>query len=505
MSEKWGQNRRQNGAGNILITSIGRTLALLGLLLAVIIAVPTSHANASSALWDKYGYTVTIHGTLTRYNPFDLTKGQETTISLGGLQTKSNKLKEKIAELKNKKSELEKIVHKKWVTLSESKDMYSKLKQKAEELRHFAGNLGGYIFKKSELLNVDPTYSEELAPLHKSHQEANRNAEKAKEKLEEFYDGAFYENSQAKQKADTEVLDVDLKIEKLEGQLKEVKALQNSLYPTQPGGAHQIMKGLPPDADFLYRLSNMNWWVNTDLRHIDESDGARLIKGAMTGVMTGGDMKLGENSGIGFGIGYGHSDLTQTDPFGGANIDSNGGNLMMRGYWGPSSDLLFDASLSYGYARFKNVRPTFSDEYTTHAFGLGFGANVASDFSPLWRGEARLGWSGSHSIRKDSTDTSGFYNNRLTSNFGKATLSGRLLRKFTSGNGHIFADAALNAVNNDDSPANYDTRPFDAEIGAGIQVKLGGTAVLTGRGFIASLGRENRDEYGGSLKISFNF
>ncbi|MCP4199475.1 MAG: autotransporter domain-containing protein [Proteobacteria bacterium] len=293
-------------------------------------------------------------------------------------------------------------------------------------------------------------------------------------------------------KTENQYNDVTYKAEMIRSQLEKA-------------GKNQIMTGSPPDANFLYRLGNMNWWVNTDLRHIDESGGARLIKGTLGGVMTGGDMKLGDNSGIGFGIGYGHSSLTQTDPFGGAEIDSSGLNLMTRGYWGPNSNLLFDASLSYGFARFENVRPTFSDKYSTHAFGISFGANAARDFSPLWRGEARLGWSGSHSIRKASTDTSGFYNNRLTSNFGKATLSGRLMRKFEGGNGHVFADATLNAVTNDDSPANYDEQPFDAEIGAGFRVKLGGAAVLTGRGFIASLGRKNRDEYGGSLKISFNF
>jgi hypothetical protein len=502
MSEKRDQNKRQNGAPNLLMIPVRRTLVLAGLLLSVAIAISASPVNASSALWDKFGYTVTIHGTLTVFNPFDVTGGGneidiDDITKLDTLLERRKRLKQDIDQLKTKANSFDFKAHNKNV-LARMTENYMKDDQKKIEYHNDVIDSSKLLLeiKKKELS------TKEILEVSKSIETSQSEISKIKIKIKQ-------------KKEDIRNYDNDDKIYSAEAKrLKSVIAKSESrmtklntaiVRHRDKIGQHQTMAGPPPDADFPYRLDNMNWWVNTDLRHTDESDGARLIKGTMTGVMTGGDMKLGENSGIGFGIGYGHSDLTQTDPFGGANIDSKGVNLMTRGYWGPNSNLLFDASLSYGFARFKNVRSTFSDKYNTHALGVSFGANAARDFSPLWRGEARLGWSASHSIRKASTDTSGFYNNRLTSNFGKATLSGRLMRKFASGNGHIFADAALNAVTKDDSPANYDEQPFDEEIGAGFGVKLGGQAVLTGRGFIASLDRKNRDEYGGSLKIGFNF
>ncbi len=267
---------------------------------------------------------------------------------------------------------------------------------------------------------------------------------------------------------------------------------------------YQTAAGTPPDADFLYRLGSMDWWASGDLRFFDESGGPRLIEGTRLGTMVGADMRLGPNSGIGFGFGYNTSNMTQTDAFGGGTLKSHGLDLMARGYWGPNPNLLFDASLSYGYGSMKNTRPTFSDSFNTHTFTYGAGVNVAHDFSDLWRGEGRLGWTGTHTIREASVDTSGFAMGRMFSDTGVATLSGRLLRDFEAGNGFMFVDGALNMVTNE-TVAAFDTQKVDGEIGAGVQAGLGNGMSLSARAFVGALGRHERTEYGGSVKLEFAF
>ncbi len=62
--------------------------------------------------------------------------------------------------------------------------------------------------------------------------------------------------------------------------------------------------GLPPDADALYHLKNIRWWAEAHCRHSDETGTVLFGKSTTAGVMMGGDMRLGSNSGIGFGVGY---------------------------------------------------------------------------------------------------------------------------------------------------------------------------------------------------------
>ncbi len=78
---------------------------------------------------------------------------------------------------------------------------------------------------------------------------------------------------------------------------------------------------------------------------------------------------------------------------------------MIRGYWGSSADLLFDASVAYGHRDNKHQRVGFSDTYNLHNAGFGVGVNVFRELTPLWRAEGRLGWSRSWTIREASTDT----------------------------------------------------------------------------------------------------
>ena len=280
--------------------------------------------------------------------------------------------------------------------------------------------------------------------------------------------------------------------------LAEVASLIERLTQAQ---THQVATGLPPDADFLYRLQNVRWWTSANLSHDDESKSARGGTSTSGSVMVGGDLRLDDNAGAGFGIGY----TTSTARVGGRRTTSDGLNLVLRGYWGRSSALLFDVSAAYGFNHNTGNNAGVTDNYNVHNLGFGFGVNKARNFNRLWRVEGRLGYSASWTIREASTDSAGVRQARATNSFGRATLSGRLLRKFESGAGHLFADARISAVTHDDSTANQDKKPFEGEVGAGFYTRLGEVAALTARGFYGGIGRKARESYGGSLNLGFDF
>jgi len=301
-------------------------------------------------------------------------------------------------------------------------------------------------------------------------------------------------------------VDVIIKLkEDLQKARSELDALVSRRQGTQQNKQHQVKTPMPPDANLLYRLKEMDWWLSANSTRIDEGSGPRLSEGTITGTMIGGNMRLGNNSGIGFGVGYGTSDLKQTDLFGGGKVESDGLNLMVNGFLGMNENILFDGTLTYSYSSFENRRPTLTDSYDVYAFGTGVGVNMIRQINQYLSTESRIGWFGSYSTRKESTDTTGFRIGEMTSNFGRATARLQLLCNVNNQRGKIYSDVAIHMVTNDNSPANFDNDPFEAEVGVGFKGKLNDIFSASARAFIASIGRDHRDEYGGSISFGIDF
>ena len=427
----------------------------------------TTPASAAGADWYDFVWTTffPIGGSLVRY-PFDVAEEYDDAGAISDLLAESNALENEIEAMRNYREQL-------------LRDLNNKL----DERRREQDKLADLIRKNEEAFD---NYYETFAAL--------KDQEELIDRLGREADAIAAESR-----------GLGAEIQNQEARLNRINGALEMAVKDRQSGQNQIMTGLPPDADFAYRLGNMNWSVSGDVRNINESGGPRLVRGTNVGVMFGGDMALGANSGVGFAVGYAHGSMVQTDPFGGGNITSNELRLNTRGFWGPNPDLLFDASLGYNFAQFRNARIPSVDTYNTHAFSGGFGVSIGRDLAPLWRAEGRLGWAGSFSVREASTDTSGFTTNQFTNTTGTATLSGRLLREFDDGNGNFFVDAALSAITNDTTPASLTVSPYNGEIGAGFSTALNDGATLSARAFVGSLFRQDRSEFGGSVSFGVSY
>lgn len=293
------------------------------------------------------------------------------------------------------------------------------------------------------------------------------------------------------------------KIQDLQEKIAELQKQMGTSQPGAPtsGGANQQVKaGWPADAGFLYGLSTVRWWSGAGVSQFDIGTGLENVEGTVWQGAVGGDLFVRPGLALGLGIGGRHGDL---DAAQNSDLTVNGVNIFVRAAQALGDAAWIDASAFYGYDWFKHRYGGGAvDSYGTDRWGVGGGLNVWHAFANGWRAEGRLGWDGKWAHRPASVDTTGLALSPADTAVGRASAYGKAIRQV--GFGEIFGDAMLRVVTNDNTIYDLDADPVDGVLGAGLDVRLGEGMKLTGRGH-AVVGRENFQDYGGSLRFAISY
>ncbi|MBT6341325.1 MAG: autotransporter domain-containing protein [Desulfobacula sp.] len=319
-------------------------------------------------------------------------------------------------------------------------------------------------------------------------------------KIDEAAEKAQALDSKATQSSE-EFFNNKVKYKKL---LRTVEALRNELNKNKQ---HQTKIGMAPDANRYLNLKNISLSLGASNSFFKDDSGTTGSKGNNSSLNLGMDYRLTPNFSISPGLGFGRSD-TDDDSGGGSKSNSYTGQLsfFLRPFKTPNAWL--DGSLSYTKTKFDTQGVGSSGQllreisYDSHSKSIGLGINGLYYLNDRVRLEHRLGWSGSFNSRDTYVDTVNITHVETDTQVHRVSLGGRLVRSIDWGQMSVMA--SLRGVAYDDSSANKDDRPLDANLGAGILFNINQSCSVSGK-IGGIIGRKDYQEYNALLNLSFNF
>lgn len=340
---------------------------------------------------------------------------------------------------------------------------------------------------------------------HEVYQEKTVAQKKVVERLQKQMDNYYAQAEMSRDKAksiDAEITSLKAKLPALEAAI----AKENQKVTAMRSGEHQSSDGLPPDATVYDYLGKTTYWINTNISHLEDDDPTQLSDTDSRTFMVGANLALDSLSGIGIGLGIVSSETEQAGAFGGVT-ESDGVNLALNGYWGSSEKYIFDGSLAYGIS--ENTRTiaanSFKDSYDVETKGFGIGVSTFEYLSSTLRLDGRLGWAISETTRKSSTDSGNVTHSEDRTVLSQANLKGRLSKPYESIRGTAYVETVLSGVTSDGSGADRTDHPLEAELAVGFKSRIDTRFVVSGRGFLSSIGQEERKSYGASVNLDISY
>jgi hypothetical protein len=316
------------------------------------------------------------------------------------------------------------------------------------------------------------------------------------------------ENHKERQAVNEEIEKLDNKFSDLNDKANELsdstKRLQKHLDNYKK---HQVKNNDAPDADRYFGLKNISLSIGAsgstfkDDRAASGSKGGSVVRDLEIGI------RLSQRFSLSPGISFGNSD-TDDDSGGGSDTKSTTGQIGF--FWGPfrtpyawfdgnvshtSSEIATDAVGSAGQL-LKNI------EYDSKSTGVGIGINGVKQLGQKIQLEGRFGWSAAFSNREAYEDSANITHLETDTTIHRFSLGCRLVKPMNWG--QFSLSSSVKYVGSDNSSADQDDKPFDANLGLGISYNITDNFSLSSSiGCI--LGRQDYQEYNGSLNLKINF
>jgi hypothetical protein len=273
------------------------------------------------------------------------------------------------------------------------------------------------------------------------------------------------------------------------------------------GKQHQVKSNDAPDADRYFGLKDISFSTGVSGSSFKDDRAASGSKGGSKAIDLGVDIRLSQRFSISPGVSFGKSDIDD-DSGGGSDTDSINGQIGF--FWGPfrTPDAWFDGNISYSASEIATDAVGSAGQllkkikYDSKNTGIGIGINRLKQLGLRTQLEGRLGWSAAFGNREAYTDSSNIIHPETDTTIHRFSFGCRLARQMDWG--RISLSGSLKYVGSDNSSADQDDKPLDANIGLGAAYNITDNCSLSGN-IGSAIGRDDYQEYNSSVSLKFNF